>query len=128
MNPWKSSSLPVHATPTKLTDPANFWAASSTEGASRLQVLQVGAQNQNAVGLPAAVAPSNVPPPTSGAVNCSASGTVGRPVPAPDDGPTVDGCDGAALGVSAPTVDPAPLSSDEQAPSRTAAAVNTDSR
>jgi len=40
-----------------------------------LQMLQVGAQNQNTVGLPTAAAPSKVPPPTSGAVNCSASGT-----------------------------------------------------
>ena len=40
-----------------------------------MQVLQVGAQNQNTVGFPAAVAPSNEPPPTSGAVNCSAAGT-----------------------------------------------------
>lgn len=74
MNPWKSSSSPVHATPTKLTSPANFFAAASTEGASRLQVLQVGAQNQNNVGLPAKVAASSSPPPTSGAVNCSEAG------------------------------------------------------
>ncbi len=40
-----------------------------------MQTLQVGAQNQNTVGLPAAVAPSKVPPPTRGAVNWSASGT-----------------------------------------------------
>jgi hypothetical protein len=40
-----------------------------------LQTLQVGAQNQNTVGLPAAAAPSKVPPPTRGAVNWSASGT-----------------------------------------------------
>jgi len=53
MNPWNESSLPVHATPMKLTESPNCWAASSTEGASRLQVLQVGAQNQNTVGLPA---------------------------------------------------------------------------
>jgi len=74
INPWKSSSSPVHATPTKLTAPANFFAAASTEGASRLQALQVGAQNQNSVGLPANVAVSSSPPPTSGAVNCSAAG------------------------------------------------------
>jgi hypothetical protein len=74
MNPWKSSSSPVQATPTKLTAPANFFAAASTEGASRLQVLQVGAQNQNSVGLPANVAASSSPPPTSGAVNCRAAG------------------------------------------------------
>lgn len=74
MNPWKSLSSPVHATPTKLTSPANFFAAASTEGASRLHVLQVGAQNQNSVGLPANVAASSSPPPTSGAVNCSEAG------------------------------------------------------
>ncbi len=74
INPWKSSSSPVHATPTKLTAPANFFAAASTEGASRLQAIQVGAQNQNSVGLPANVAASSSPPPTSGAVNCSAAG------------------------------------------------------
>jgi hypothetical protein len=76
MNPWKSLSSPVHATPTKLTSPANFFAAASTEGASRLQLLQVGAQNQNSVGLPANVAASISPPPTSGAVNCSEAGAV----------------------------------------------------
>lgn len=75
MKSWKASSLPVHATPTKLTWPANCVATSSTEGASRLQVLQVGAQNQNAVGIPATAAPSNVPPPTRGALNCRMSGT-----------------------------------------------------
>src|SRR6056297_199386 len=72
---WKSSSLPVQATPTKSTESANCAAASSTEGASRLQMLQVGAQNQNAVGAPATDAPSKVPPPRSGALNCRMSGT-----------------------------------------------------
>ena len=76
MNLWKSLSSPVHATPTKLTSPANFFAAASTEGASRLQLLQVGAQNQNSVGLPAKVAASMSPPPTSGAVNCNEAGAV----------------------------------------------------
>ena len=59
----------------KLAESLNFWAASSTEGASRLQMLQVGAQNQNTVGRSATAAPSNSPPPTNGAVKRSASGT-----------------------------------------------------
>jgi hypothetical protein len=33
------------------TVPANFLLAASTEGASKLQVLQPGAQNQNAIGV-----------------------------------------------------------------------------
>lgn len=37
-------------------------------------MLQFGAQNQNTVGLSASVVASSSPPPTSGAVNCSASG------------------------------------------------------
>jgi hypothetical protein len=53
MKSWKSASLPVHATPTKSTSPANSWATSSTEEASRLQIVQNGAQNQNTVGVPA---------------------------------------------------------------------------
>lgn len=40
-----------------------------------MQILQVGAQNQNAVGRPKACAPLNSPPPTSGAVKSSNSGT-----------------------------------------------------
>ena len=40
-----------------------------------MQVLQVGAQNQNATGRPATAEPSNSPPPTRGAVKRSASGT-----------------------------------------------------
>lgn len=75
MKPWKAASSPVQATPTKSTLPAHFCAAPSTEGASRLQTLQVGAQNQNAVGLPTARAPSNSPPPTNGAVKFNTSGT-----------------------------------------------------
>lgn len=51
MKPWNESSLPVHATPTKLVLSWNFWETFSTEEASRLQMLQVGAQNQNTVGL-----------------------------------------------------------------------------
>lgn len=41
---------PLHATPTIRTLPANFLLAASTEGASKLQVLQPGAQNQKATG------------------------------------------------------------------------------
>jgi hypothetical protein len=135
MKPWKSSSLPVQATPTKLTVSANLWAASSTEGASRLQVLQVGAQNQNAVGLPATDAPSNVPPPTSGAVNSSASGTgdvaAGLSVAgAGPAGPGVVVAGGATVVVAdaaTSSVDPAPVSSAEQAPIRAAVAISTGS-
>lgn len=75
MNPWKVSSVPTQATPTKATWSPHFWCAASTEGASALQLPQVGAQNQNAAGAPATEAPSNVPPPTSGLLNCSDSGT-----------------------------------------------------
>lgn len=41
---------PLQATPTMRTLPANFLLAASTEGASKLQVLQPGAQNQKATG------------------------------------------------------------------------------
>ncbi len=40
------------------TSPLNFLLTSSTEGASRLQVLQPGAQNQKATGLSASAAVS----------------------------------------------------------------------
>jgi len=76
MNPWNAASSPVHATPTKSTWPTHCCAAASTEGASALQELQVGAQNQKAVASPARSAPLNSPPPTSGAVNCNSSGTL----------------------------------------------------
>ena len=65
------------ATPTNATSPAHRCAASSTEGASRLQVVQYGAQNHKTTGLPANVDTSISPPPTSGARNRSASGTDG---------------------------------------------------
>ena len=89
MKPWNAASSPVQATPKKSTLPAHCLLAASTEGASRLQMLQVGAQNQNATGRPATEVPSNSPPPTSGAVNSSSFGTValtGDPgaVPVPD--------------------------------------------
>jgi len=61
----------------KSTFPSQVLLAASTEGASWLQVIQVGAQNQNATGRPATDAPLNSPPPpTSGAVNCSTFATV----------------------------------------------------
>lgn len=56
--PWNAGSSPNQATPTKSTLPAHRVLAASTEGASWLHVLQVGAQNQYAVTLPAAAAPS----------------------------------------------------------------------
>jgi hypothetical protein len=66
MKPWNDFSVPDHATPTMVILSANFFASSSTEGASALHVLQVGAQNQKAAFLPTRLDPSNVPPPTSG--------------------------------------------------------------
>lgn len=83
MKPWNDSSLPYHATPTNEALPAHRCAASSTEGASRLQVPQPGAQNQKTTGAPATEAPSNVPPPTSGAVNCNEAGTTAAGSPTP---------------------------------------------
>jgi hypothetical protein len=97
MKSWKSSSLPVHATPMKLTWSANWAATSSTEGASRLQVLQVGAQNQNAVGTPATAAPSKVPPPTRGALNWRMSGTTTASVPADAASSSAGGAPGTVL-------------------------------
>ena len=47
----------------------------STEGASALHVLQVGAQNQRASGLPAQSAPLSVPPPIFGTLKFNAAGT-----------------------------------------------------
>jgi hypothetical protein len=44
-----------------------------------LQITQVGAQNQKATGLPANADPSKAPPPRSGAVNLSNSGTAAAP-------------------------------------------------
>ena len=76
MKPWKEVSSPVQATPMNSTDPAQRLRAASTEAASRLQMLQVGAQNQNTTARPAKSAPSNSPPPTSGARKFSASGTL----------------------------------------------------
>ena len=58
-----------------VTLPANFFATASTEGASALHVLHVGAQNQNAVGLPANSAPSIAPPPTLTVLKFRISGT-----------------------------------------------------
>lgn len=44
------SRLPFHATPITVTLLANLWCALSTEGASKLHVLQPGAQNHRATG------------------------------------------------------------------------------
>ena len=51
--------------------PASFFVTASTEGASALHVLQPGAQNQKATGLPAKSAPWIVPPSSLAAVNCN---------------------------------------------------------
>ena len=64
VNEWRSMnsryelSDPFQATPTTRTFPLNFLLTSSTEGASRLQVPQPGAQNQKATGLSASAAVS----------------------------------------------------------------------
>lgn len=50
MKSFIDSALPFHATPITVTLSANFWCARSTEGASKLQVLQPGAQNHKATG------------------------------------------------------------------------------
>jgi hypothetical protein len=90
-------------------------------------MLQVGAQNQNTVGLPAAAAPSKVPPPTSGAVNWSASGTttgasvgVGASLGAGADVASVAVFDGAVapvVGVGASVVSAAAAGGEESAES-----------
>ena len=52
----------------------------------------MGAQNQNAIGLPANVEPSSCPPPTNGTLNCSALGVATAPVVSVFAGtPVVDG-------------------------------------
>jgi hypothetical protein len=66
---------PDQATPTTSTLPAQRCAASSTEAASALQVLQPGAQNQKAVGRCAVALRSMLPPPTVGRSTRNASGT-----------------------------------------------------
>lgn len=50
MNPWYDSASPNQVTPTKSTRPAHALLAASTEGASMLQIVQVGAQNQSTTG------------------------------------------------------------------------------
>jgi len=50
MKAWKEALSPAHATPTKSTEPDQRLRAASTEAASRLQMLQVGAQNQKTTG------------------------------------------------------------------------------
>ena len=79
MNAWNAASSPVQATPTKSTRPSHRCAAASTEDASALQIVQVGAQNQNATGRPAMAAPLNSPPPTSGAEKFKTAGTPSAP-------------------------------------------------
>lgn len=74
MNPWNWSSVPLQATPTNSACPAHLCAASSTEGASRLQVLHHGAQNHSSTGRPARSPSSISPPPISGAENWRAAG------------------------------------------------------
>jgi len=57
VNPWRSTKdwyddwSPAHATPTTVTESANFFHVSSTEEASALQVPQPGAQNHNTTGF-----------------------------------------------------------------------------
>ena len=51
--PWNEAWSPYQATPMNWTLPAHFLLAASTEGASWLQVVQVGAQNHNARVVPA---------------------------------------------------------------------------
>jgi hypothetical protein len=68
------ASSPFHATPMTSILPAHFLLVASTEGASALHVLQVGAQNQNATGLPANDAASMLDPPTSAELNASSGG------------------------------------------------------
>jgi hypothetical protein len=70
-----SSSEPAQATPTNSTSPSQRCFASSTEGASRLQLVHHGAQNHSSTGRPANSPISIWPPPTSGAAKSSASGT-----------------------------------------------------
>ena len=62
---------PLHATPTIWTLSANFVLAASTEGASKLQLLQPGAQNQKATGFfaSALLRENEVPEPMVRAVN-----------------------------------------------------------
>lgn len=99
-NPANERGVPDHATPMKLTLPAHCLLAASTEGASWLQVVQVGAQNQSATGRPARVAARSSPPPTRGAVNCSTFGTLVSPGTADAEGTLVSpGAAGAGLAV-----------------------------
>ena len=79
MKPWKVASSPAQATPMNSTDPAHRLRAASTEAASRLQMLQVGAQNQNTTGRPANSDPTNSPPPTNRARKSNAVGTPASP-------------------------------------------------
>lgn len=118
MKSWNDDSSPTQATPTKSTCPAHRCAAASTEGASRLQTLQVGAQNQKAVGRPAADAPSNSPPPTRAAVKSNTDGVV-APVSL---GATFGARVGAMVGTDSAT-DPELVRSAEPHPARVTIAV-----
>jgi hypothetical protein len=78
---WRSTkprndvSSPAQATPYVATLPLQRWATSSTELASALQIVQVGAQNHNITARPASDAPSSWPPPRIVAVNDRGAGT-----------------------------------------------------
>ena len=98
-NSANSSSDPLQATPTNSAWPAHFCAASSTEGASRLQVLHHGAQNHSSTGRPASVVSSMSPPPRSGAVNCSAAGTATSAAPSEVASTAAAGDDAAGVAV-----------------------------
>ncbi len=69
---WYDDWSPAHATPTTVTKSANFFCASSTEGASELQVPQPGAQNHITTGFSeSAFDNTKDPPPTRGDVKSS---------------------------------------------------------
>ena len=106
--PWYDSSEPVHATPTKLTWSWYLMLAASTEGASRLQVPQVGDQNQNAVGFPERLAASSSPPPTSGLVNRRISGVspAGSELPSEPGAATCSAASGTAAASSPAASEP----------------------
>jgi len=71
MNACIEASSPFHATPTTVILSAHFLLVASTEAASALHVLQPGAQNQKATGLPMNEAASIWPPPTVGEVKAN---------------------------------------------------------
>jgi len=89
-----------------VTLPLQRWATSSTELASALQIVQVGAQNHSITACPAKDAPSSRPPPRIGALNDRLGGT------APVDVTSFDELVGVAAGdaLSAPLQAVAPTS------------------